>query len=240
MTGAPPPDTARLARFELHQTGGNHVLLLGPRHRPPLSDDLVLAVQHRTYAASSRRSILMSRAQTGELLRWLTTWYEHGWEGVPRIEGPTSADVIEHYRNIAVRERLRADHERIDAHRLLHAAIALIPAGHRSGDLDAVALEQGRAWVRLQADRDRLEQVRLAMVHGLHEIQHATSASAGRLRAAAARLLRVNTPDTTPIDDAAAADTPLYDRQRLVTAVDLLPGNAAAPTKEPAAEETRP
>ena len=62
MTRTPRPNPARTARFELHETGGNDVLLLGPRHLPPLTDDLVLAVQHRTYGDSSRRSILMSRA----------------------------------------------------------------------------------------------------------------------------------------------------------------------------------
>lgn len=144
---------------------------------------------------------------------------------------PTSADVIEHYRNIAVRERIRADHERIDAHRLLHAAIALVPAGTRSDDLDAVALDQGRAWVRLQQERDRLEEIRRGLVHGLSEMQHARNASADQLRAAAGRLLRLNKPGEREVDDADAADTPLYDRQRLVTAADLLPSAADSAAK---------
>jgi hypothetical protein len=228
----PRQNLARTARFELHETGGNDVLLLSPRHLPPLTDDLVLAVQHRTYGESSRRSILMSRAQTGELLAWLGAWWEHGWPGVPRVEGPTSADVIEHYRDIAVRERIRADHERIDAHRLLHAAVALVPPGCRSDDLDAIALDQGRAWVRLQQERDRLEEIRRGLVHGLSEMQHARNASADQLRAAAGRLLRLNKPGGGEVDDADAADTPLYDRQRLVTAADLLPTAADGVVKE--------
>jgi hypothetical protein len=231
----PRPNPARTARFELHETGGNDVLLLGPRHLPPSTDDLVLSVQHRTYGESSRRSILLSRAQTGELLAWLAAWWENGWPGVPRAEGPTSADVIEHYRNIAVRERIRADHERLDAHRLLHAAIALAPPGSRSGDLDAIALEQGRAWVRLQQERDRLEEIRRGLVHGLSEMQHARNASADQLRAAAGRLLRLNKPGGGEVDDADAADTPLYDRQRLVTAADLLPTAADGAVKAPPA-----
>jgi hypothetical protein len=31
---------------------------------------------------------LMSRAQTGELLKWLAAGWENGWVGVPRTEGP--------------------------------------------------------------------------------------------------------------------------------------------------------
>jgi hypothetical protein len=116
----------RTAVFELHNTS-NNMLTVGPRLRTPITDDLVLAMQHPTYGDSSRRSVLLSRPQVRELLDWLTTWYEHGWHGVRRAERPTSADIIEHYRDIAVRERLRADHERIDAHRLLHAAVALHP-----------------------------------------------------------------------------------------------------------------
>ena len=241
MNRTPRTNPARTARFELHETGGNDVLLLGPRHLPPISDDLVLSVQHRTYGESSRRSILMSRAQTGELLQWLSAWWERGWAGVPRAEGPTSVDVIEHYRNIAVRERLRADHERIDAHRLLHAAIALAPPGSRSHDLDAIALEQGRAWVRLQHERDRLEEVRRGLVQGLGDLQDASNASADQLRAAAGRLLRLNKPGSGEVDDADAADTPLYDRQRLVTAADLLPGAANTPaTASPTSEGRQP
>ncbi|WP_328463580.1 hypothetical protein OHA21_38315 [Actinoplanes sp. NBC_00393] len=231
MTRTPRPNPARTARFELHETGGNDVLLLGPRHLPPLTDDLVLAVQHRTYGDSARRSILMSRAQTGELLAWLGAWWENGWPGVPRTEGPTSTDVIEHYRAIAVRERLRADHERLDTHRLLHAAIALAPPGARSAHLDAIALEQGRVWVRLQRERDRLEEIRRGLVNGLCELQAATSATADELRAAAGRLLRLNKPGSGEVDDTDAAETPLYDRQRLITAADLLPSTADSAVK---------
>lgn len=223
MNRTPRPNPARTARFELHETGGNDVLLLGPRHLTPITDDLVLSVQHRTYGESARRSILMSRAQTGELLEWLSAWWEHGWPGVSRAEGPTSSDIIEHYRSIAVRERIRADHERLDAHRLLHAAIALTPPGSRSDDLDAIALEQGRAWVRLRQERDRLEEIRRGLVQGLCELQAASNASAEQLRTAAGRLLRLNKPGSGEVDDVAAADTPLYDRQRLVAAADLLP-----------------
>lgn len=213
---------ASTSRFELHNVG-NSMLTIGPRHHPSLSDDLVLAVGHRTYFASSSRSVLLSRSQVRELLDWLSAWYEHGWDGVPRDEGPTTADIVEHYHDTAIRERIRTDHERIDAHRLLDAAIALVPAGCRSHDLDDVALEQGRAWARLQKEHDRLEDIRRALVQGLCEIEQSTTPSADALRKAAGHLLKANQPFTGGISDAEAADTPLYERTRLVTAAGLLP-----------------
>ena len=237
MTRTPRADSARFARLELHETGGNDVLLLGPRHQRPCTDDLVLSVQHRTYGDSSRRSILLSRAQAGELLQWLSAWYEHGWDGVARTEGPTSADVIEHYRDIAVRERLRADHERVDAHRLLHAAIALVPPDYRSEDLDAVALEQGRAFVRLDRERDRLDQIRCALVLGLVTLHHATTATADQLRTAADRLLKANRLGAVQVSDADAADSPLYDPQRLVIAAGLLPSATTTSSVPPTVKE---
>ncbi|ROO62998.1 hypothetical protein EDC02_5007 [Micromonospora sp. Llam0] len=216
------PSRASTNRFELHNVG-NTLLTVGPRHHPPLSDDLVLAVGHRTYFQSSSRSVLATRAQVRELLDWLSAWYEHGWDGVPRKEGPTTADVVEHYHDIAIRERIRADHERIDAHRLLDAAIALIPADTRSQDLDDVALAQGRIWARLQKKHDHLEHIRRTLVQGLWEIEHSTTASADALRKAATRLLKANKPFTGDVSDAEAADTPLYRHPRRVTAADLLP-----------------
>ncbi|MDG4795028.1 hypothetical protein [Micromonospora sp. WMMD1082] len=213
---------ASTSRFEVHNVG-NTMLTVGPRHHPPLSDDLVLAVGHRSYFQSSSRSVLLTRAQVRELLDWLNAWYEHGWDGVPREEGPTTADVVEHYHDIAIRERIRADHERIDAHRLLHAAIALIPAGYRSQDLDEVALAEGRAWMRLQKENDHLEGIRRALVQGLWEIEQSTTPSADALRNAATRLLKANKPFSGEVSDAEAADTPLHRHPRLVTAADLLP-----------------
>lgn len=93
MNRTPRPDFTRTARFELHETGGNDVLL-GLRRLPPITDDLVLAVQHRPYGDSARRSILLSQARTGELPDWLSAWRANGWAGVPCTEGPTSADVL--------------------------------------------------------------------------------------------------------------------------------------------------
>ncbi|MFY1674023.1 hypothetical protein ACN27G_29400 [Plantactinospora sp. WMMB334] len=43
---------------------------------------------------------------------------------------------------------------------------------------------------------------------------------------AVGRLLRLNKPGSGEVDDADAADAPLCDRQRLVTAADLLPSAA--------------
>ncbi|RSM65269.1 hypothetical protein DMB66_17250 [Actinoplanes sp. ATCC 53533] len=199
------------------------MLIVGPRHHRPLSDDLVLAVGHRTYFASSSKSVLLSRAQVHELLDWLSTWYEHGWAGVPREEGPTTADIVEHYHDVAIRERIRADHERIDAHRLLHAAIALLPPDSRSQDLDDAALDQGRIWARLQKEHDRLEEIRRGLVQGLCEIKFSTTPSADALRKAVGKLLEVNKLWSGDISDAEAADTPLYRHPRRVTAADLLP-----------------
>ncbi|MCW6004306.1 hypothetical protein K1W54_06885 [Micromonospora sp. CPCC 205371] len=190
-TIATEPLSSRAATdvFELHNIGDNSVLTIGPRHRPALSDDLVLSVQHRTTGGG--RSLLLARAQTREMLDWLASWYEHGWAGVPHTEGPTSADVIEHHRDVAVRERIRADHERIDPHRLLHAAIALVPAGCRSQDLDETALAQGRAWARVEKGPGHLEQTRRALVQGRCETAHSPPPSADAPRRAASRLLKV-------------------------------------------------
>lgn len=218
----PLSSRATTSRFELHNVG-NSMLIVGPRHHRPLSDDLVLAVGHRTYFESSSKSVLLSRAQVRELLDWLGAWYEHGWAGVPREEGPTTADVVEHYHDVAIRERIRADHERIDAHRLLHAAIALLPADSRSQDLDDAALDQGRIWARISKERDRLEHIRCVLVQGLCEIKFSTTPSADALRTAAGRLLKANKPFTGDVSDAEAADTPLYRHPRRVTVADLLP-----------------
>jgi hypothetical protein len=226
------PRRATTDLFELPNTGDNSLLTIGPRYRPPISDDLILSVRHHT--TGDGRSVLLGRAQVREVLDWLTAWYEHGWPGVARTEGPTTADVIEHYRDIAVRERIRADHERIDAHRLLHAAIALVPADCRSQDLDEAALDQGRVWKRLDRERDHLEHVRRGLVQGLCDIEFSTTGSADALRKAAGNLLRrVNKPFTGEVNDAEAADTPLYRWPRRVTAAELLPTRDSTATPSP-------
>jgi hypothetical protein len=121
------------------------------------------------------RSVLLSRAQVEDLHDWLSRWLAKGWDGVPPVQGPTSADIIEHYRDIAVRERVRADHERINGDRQLAAALSLIPAEIRSDqpELEAIAAQQATEWQHLRADADRGEQARLRFVTGLHQIEEA-------------------------------------------------------------------
>lgn len=196
-------------RYELHETSGYSMLGIGPTHHPPLSDTLVIAVRHRS--GYGGRSILASRAQVRELVDWLTRWLEHGWPGVPRAEGPTSVDVIEHYRDIAVRERIAADRVRREAGRQVDAALALIPAGRRSVDLEQVAKEQGTLWHQLTARADALETTRVQFVAALVRMSQATGATADQLRAAARKTLdRYNHPPGKPMPDP-VPDPPIYD-----------------------------
>lgn len=65
-------------------------LTVGPRHQVPCSDDLVLAVRHRTIG--DPRSILLSRAVAADLHAWLGRWLDQGWDGVPRQCGEMYTD----------------------------------------------------------------------------------------------------------------------------------------------------
>lgn len=193
-----------MSRLEIQDApGSNHVLTLGPRSDRPSTDDVVLAVGHRTY--SGGKSVLLSRAGARKLRDWLTTWLDKGWPGVPATEGPTDADVINHYQQIAVRGRINADHARCDAARRVDAALALIPP-ERRGDLAAIADQQSAVWHRMHARLDALEQTRALLVRALHDIQFAEGATAAHLRAAAGRALdrhaHPHEPKTLPADDA--------------------------------------
>lgn len=178
-----------MARLEVQDAPGfNTVLLVGPCHDRPLSDDVVLSVRHRTY--DQGRSVLLSRARVRELRDWLDRWLADGWPGVPREEGPTSSDVIVHYREIAVRERIAADRARCDAARVVDAALALIPPVRRGADLAAIAAEQSAVWHRLQGERDTLEETRCRFVRALHDIEWAPAGvTADQMRKAAATAL---------------------------------------------------
>lgn len=157
--------------FELHQVGTRTMLALAPRGTAIGTDEVhvgIGAYRYDTYG----KSVLLSRAQVRDLHAWLGAWLAEGWPGVAPQEGPTNADVIEHYRDVASRERIAADHERIRVGRLLAAALTLIPAEARAGepDLAAIANDEAAAWKRLQDDADRGENARRIFVQGLHEI----------------------------------------------------------------------
>lgn len=58
----------------------NDVLHLIPRHRKPMTDDVLLRVFHRTTGGG--RSILLDRQAAQDLHDWLGRWLEQGWDGV--------------------------------------------------------------------------------------------------------------------------------------------------------------
>lgn len=158
--------------LELHQIGTRTMLAVAPRGVAMGTDELHIGIGGAVYDTYGK-SVLLSRAQVEDLHGWLTRWLAEGWDGVAPVQGPTSADIIEHYRDIAVRERTRADHERIDGGRWLAAALSLIPAEILSDQpaLEAIASEQASEWQHLQDDADRGEQARLIFITGLHQIE---------------------------------------------------------------------
>jgi len=160
--------------LELHQIGTRTMLAVAPRGVAIGTDELHIGIGGAVYDTYGR-SVLLSRAQVEDLHDWLSRWLAEGWDGVPPMQGPTNADIIEHYRDIAVRERVRADHERIAGDRRLAAALSLIPAEIRSDqpELEAIAAQQATEWQHLQADADRGEQARLTFITGLHQIEEA-------------------------------------------------------------------
>lgn len=150
---------------------GADILAMRPRSTKP-DDTIVASIGHR-YAS---RSVLLSRAKVAELHEFTGKWLAEGWDGVPQVEGPTTADDIEHFRDIAVRYQIAADHARIDGNRRVDAALALIPAEHRSVDLEVVAKAQSEIWRRLQTERDDLEELRCAWLMAMFRIADLTDA----------------------------------------------------------------
>lgn len=144
---------------------------MAPRSVAIGTDELHIGIGGAVYDTYGK-SVLLSRAQVEDLHDWLGRWLAEGWDGVAPVHGPTSADIIEHYRDIAVREQIRADHERIDGARRLAAALTLIPAEILAGEpeLEAIAAERGRERRHLQDDADRGEQSRRIFLAGLHQI----------------------------------------------------------------------
>jgi len=194
-------------------------LRLGPRHKTPISDDAVLTVG---YHSGNDKSVLLTRARAAELRDWLNVWLEQGWAGVPQVDGESTADVIDHFRNIAVRYQIERDHARADAAREVDAALALIPAELRTVDLVKVAAEQSLQWARLQAERDALENFRLACVSLVFDIDEARAATADDIRKALHRFLdRHNHPE--PKMPAVVSDAPIYDGEQMTLFDDDLP-----------------
>lgn len=186
-------------------------LHLGPRHKTPMSDDAVLTVG---YHSGNAKSVLLTRTRAGELRDWLNVWLEHGWAGVPQQDGESTADVIDHFRSIAIRYQIERDHARTDAAREVDAALALIPTELRTVDLVKVAAEQSLHWARLQAERDALENFRLACVSLVFEIGQAKSASADQIRKALDKFLdRHNHPK--PKMPTVVPDAPIYDGEQM-------------------------
>jgi hypothetical protein len=58
------------------------VLQVAPRHKTPLTDDVVLSVFHRSTGGG--QSVLLTRQHATELRDWLNRWIAEGWDGVPR------------------------------------------------------------------------------------------------------------------------------------------------------------
>lgn len=146
---------------------GNTVLSIGPRSASP-DDTVVISVDQIIYG--SGRSILMSRAMVRELDEVLTQWLADGWPGVRQVEGPSTADAIAHFKDIAIRYQIEADRARTDAARQIDAAMALIPVEHRSADLDVIAKEQAGIWQRIQRECDELEQLRRSWIAALSDL----------------------------------------------------------------------
>ncbi|GAA2346627.1 hypothetical protein GCM10010170_033540 [Dactylosporangium salmoneum] len=129
-------------------------------------------------------------------------------------DGESTADVIDHFRDIAVRYQIERDRARTDAAREIDAALALIPAELRTVDLVKVAEEQSRHWARLQGERDALENFRLACVSLIFDIDKAGQISADDIRKALHRFLdRHNHPEAKM--PAVVPDAPIYDHEQL-------------------------
>lgn len=160
------------ASDRLQIIGVGDVLSMRPRSAQP-DDTVVLVVG---YLSGNVKSILLSRAQVAELHEFTGRWLTEGWDGVRRVEGPTTADVVEHYRDIAVRYQIAADDARIDGNRRVDAALALIPAEHRTVDLETVAKAQSEIWRRLTVERDGLEELRCAWLMAMFRIADLTDA----------------------------------------------------------------
>jgi hypothetical protein len=199
--------------LEIEDVQANLRLGVGPRYKKPITDDVVLTVSTR--GGHGSRSILLTRARATELHEWLGVWLEHGWDGVKQEDGESTAEVIDHFRDIAIRHRIDLDHARSDFHRDLDAALALIPAELRTVELTEVAAEQSRIWHRQQAERDGLERFRLGIISLLFEMGKARGLTGEQaLNALQKTVDKYNHPR---VDDAKlpTSDAPIYDSEQL-------------------------
>jgi hypothetical protein len=161
---------------------GNTAVFADSCEDPPTSDELILSIGHISYGG---KTALLSRSKVQEIHNFLGDWLAKGWPGVPQVDGESNADVVRHYEDIAIRERINADHARIDAARQVAAALACIPPERRPADLEDVAREQATYWVRLQQQHDALEAARSALI----ALEFATDATADQLRSAAGKVV---------------------------------------------------
>lgn len=197
-------------RLEI-QDHGNTVLRCMPRHAKPMSDDVVLAVTHRTY--DQGRSTLLTRAKATELRDWLDLWLDEGWDGIPQQDGETTSDLVRHYEDVAIRARIEADRVRAEANRQIDAALALIPPDRRTVDLQRVVDEQTRVWNLLTGEHQAREKAMTGIVSALIEMWQAAGATADQLRKAARVTLdRYNHPK--PVKQP-SGDAPIYRMEQL-------------------------
>lgn len=63
----------------------DHLRVCG-RHIKPITDELLIAVEHRTTGAA--KAIVLSRPRVRELHAALGRWLDEGWPGVTQTEGP--------------------------------------------------------------------------------------------------------------------------------------------------------
>jgi hypothetical protein len=191
--------------FRCH-AANNAELAVSARHKKPITDDLVVTCRQ----SYSERPILLSRAQVGELHDWFGKWLAEGWDGVPHTEGPTTADVIRHFQDVAVRARVELDHARSDHYVQEQALLALLPAERRSADLAKVAAWQSEQWARIEATSVELENFRLTFVGFVHTLEEAgTRADPAKVLAAMQKMLRRFNHPTPKLPDP-VPDAPVF------------------------------
>ncbi len=65
----------------------NTVVQVGPRHKTPCTDELLVMLFHRT-TGTIKDSALLDRAAAERLHAWLETWLTEGWDGVRKQYAP--------------------------------------------------------------------------------------------------------------------------------------------------------
>jgi hypothetical protein len=75
------------SRDRFQHVDRNTVLQLGPRHKTPCTDELLVMLFHRT-TGTIKDSALMDRADAEKLHAWLGVWLAEGWDGVRKQYTP--------------------------------------------------------------------------------------------------------------------------------------------------------